>query len=293
MVEAPSIVIEDGPILAINKPAGLATEAPAGIPSLVEWVKAFLKERDQKPGGVYLGVPHRLDRPVSGVVVFAKNSKAAARMAEQFRDRQVKKEYLAVVEGVPDPPSGTLVHWTAKNDGEAKARVVEPLHPNGRECLLRYETILRFEIGTLLRIELGTGRFHQIRVQMSTAGHPVVGDGVYGGASLLAPHPSAAADDLPRKGGGDSEASWPFGSRHSELPTPNTALRTSNSERSKNENEPAVADSLLLHAWRLTFFHPVRYDLVSASAPLPGHWPADVRAVVADAETRPNLHPHP
>src|SRR5688572_30059550 len=136
-MQAPSIILEDGPILAVNKPNGLATEAPPGIPSLVEWVKAYLKERDQKPGGVYLGVPHRLDRPVSGVVVFAKNSKAAARMAEQFRDRQVKKEYLAVVEGAPDPPSATLVHWTAKNDGEAKARIVEPLHPNGRECLLR------------------------------------------------------------------------------------------------------------------------------------------------------------
>jgi 23S rRNA pseudouridine1911/1915/1917 synthase len=243
---SPQIILEDGPILAMNKPVGLATEAPAGIPSLVEWVKSHLKERDQKPGRVYLGVPHRLDRPVSGVVVFTKNSKAAARMAEQFRDRQVKKEYLAVVEGVPEPPSGTLVHWTSKNDGEAKARIVEPLHPNGRECLLRYETLETFAFGTLLRIELGTGRFHQIRIQMSASGWPVVGDVPYGGKAL------------PR-----------------------------------NENEPSEDGPLLLHAWRLTFYHPVRYDLVSASAALPGHWPADVHAVVADAETKSGPSPLP
>lgn len=260
---SPQIILEDGPILAVNKPVGLATEAPPGIPSLVEWVKSHLKEREQKAGRVYLGVPHRLDRPVSGVVVFTKNSKAAARMAEQFRDRQVKKEYLAVVEGVPDPLAGTLVHWTAKNEGEAKARIVEPLHPNGRECLLRYETLMAFEFGTLLRIELGTGRFHQIRIQMSASGWPVVGDVPYGSKSTL------------HQLGSPSE------------------LRTLNSELSRNENEPSEDGPLLLHAWRLTFYHPVRYDLVSASAALPGHWPADVHAVVADAETKSGPSPLP
>jgi 23S rRNA pseudouridine1911/1915/1917 synthase len=246
---SPQILLEDGPILALNKPAGLATEAPAGLPSLVEWVKAYLKEKHQKPGNVYLGVPHRLDRPVTGVVVMTRNSKAAARMAQQFRDRQVKKTYLAVVEGRPDPSSGTLVHWTSKNT-EGKAEIVEPMRADAKECLLRYETMATFPFGTLLRIDLGTGRYHQIRVQMSASGWPIVGDVPYGGK--------------------------PF-----------------EVSESRNENGPPKEGPLLLHALRLMFFHPVRYDLVSASAPLPAYWPADVRAVVADAETGLDLHPHP
>ena len=108
------ILLEDGPLLAVNKPANLLTEAPAGIDSVVARVKAFLKARDGKAGNIYLGVPHRLDKPVTGVIVFAKNSKAAARLAAQFRDRQVKKSYRCIVRGVPDPPQGTLIDWLAK-----------------------------------------------------------------------------------------------------------------------------------------------------------------------------------
>jgi 23S rRNA pseudouridine1911/1915/1917 synthase len=255
----PQILLEDGPVLVLNKPTGLATEAPPGIPSLVEWVKGYLKEKFQKPGNVYLGVPHRLDRPVSGVVVMTRNSKAAARIAEQFRDRQVKKTYLAVVERPPDPPRGSLVHWLTKNT-EGKAEIVEPRRADAKECFLRYETLGVFPSGALLEIELGTGRYHQIRVQMSASGWPVVGDVPYGGKPLNTP--------LSHKESGDRD-------------------------HARNENGPPKEGPLLLHARRLTFFHPIRYDLVSASAPLPGHWPADVRAVVADVETGTNRPPLP
>ena len=278
---SPQILLEDGPIIAMNKPAGLATEAPAGFPSLVEWVKAYLKEKHQKPGNVYLGVPHRLDRPVSGVVVMTRNSKAAARMAEQFRDRQVKKTYLAVVEGSPDPPSGTLVHWTSKNT-EGKAEIIEPMRADAKECLLRYETMATFPFGTLLKIDLGTGRYHQIRVQMSASGWPVVGDVMYGGKPL--------AESIERAlGVSDGSLS----DSKDALPDSSADSRRLRSGLAKKQNEPAFAGPLLLHALRLVFFHPVRYDLVSASAPLPAYWPADVRAVVADAETGLDLQPHP
>jgi len=274
----PQILIEDGPILVLNKPAGLATEAPAGFPSLVGWMKEYLKEKFQKPGNVYLGVPHRLDRPVSGVVVMTRNSKAAARMAEQFRDRQVKKIYLAVVERAPEPASGTLVDWVSKNT-EGKAEIVEPRRADAKECFLRYETLGVFPAGALVEIELGTGRYHQIRVQMSAAGWPVVGDVVYGGKKWeVASCELRVASESPEEYSFDSE-----------LRTPNSELLRA----ARNENGPSKEGPLLLHARRLTFFHPIRYDLVSASAPLPDHWPADVRAVVADAETGANPPPLP
>ena len=110
------ILLEDGPVLAVNKPAGLLTQGvPQGIPTLESQVKACLKTRYNKPGNVYLGIPHRLDRPVSGVVIFARNSKAARRLAEQFQQRQVRKLYWGVVERPPDPPDGTLTDWIVKH----------------------------------------------------------------------------------------------------------------------------------------------------------------------------------
>jgi len=115
-VESPlEILFEDGPVIAVNKRAGLLTQGvPAGISTLEAQVKAYLKEKHNKPGNVYLGVPHRLDRVASGVVIFARNSKAAARLAEQFRERQVKKIYWAVVEGTPEPDSDELIDWLRK-----------------------------------------------------------------------------------------------------------------------------------------------------------------------------------
>src|SRR5579872_6971591 len=119
------ILCEDGPVLAVNKPAGLLTlGAIPGVPTLDRLVKQYLKEKHQKPGNVYLGIPHRLDRPVSGVVVFARNSKAAARLAEQFRERQVRKVYWALVEKPPEPPEGELVDWLLKSPDQAHVAIV-------------------------------------------------------------------------------------------------------------------------------------------------------------------------
>lgn len=186
------ILLEDGPVLAVNKPAGLLTQGvPQGIPTLESQVKAYLKTRYHKPGNVYLGIPHRLDRPVSGVVVFARNSKAARRLAEQFQQRQVRKLYWGVVERAPDPPDGTLTDWILKLQDQARAEIVTPRTPRARECTLRYRTLATTAEHTLLEIELETGRMHQIRVQFASRGWNVVGDFVYGARSSLLPERSS------------------------------------------------------------------------------------------------------
>ena len=182
--EAPSslnIILEDGPLIALNKPAGLLTQGvPHAQPSLEKQVKAYLKASMGKPGNVYLGVPHRLDRPVSGVVIFAKNSKAAARLAEQFRERSLRKIYLAVVEGVPDPTEGLLKDWLLKDSESAHVRPVSEGTSNAREASLDYEVIAVRNQRALVQIELHTGRMHQIRVQFASRGWPIVGDRQYG-----------------------------------------------------------------------------------------------------------------
>jgi 23S rRNA pseudouridine1911/1915/1917 synthase len=193
------ILLEDGPVLAVNKPAGMLTQGvPHGIPTLEAQVKAYLKERYDKPGNVYLGIPHRLDRPVSGVIVFARNSKAARRLAEQFQQRQVRKVYWAVVERPPDPPKGTLTDWLMKLPDQARAEVVPADTPSARECSLDYRTLATFSGLALLEIEPATGRMHQIRVQLASRGWCVVGDFLYGAlAGLLAERlPDARAEPV-------------------------------------------------------------------------------------------------
>lgn len=181
----PQILLEDGPLLAVNKPAGLLTQGvPSGIPSLEAWVKAYLKQRYAKPGNVYLGVPHRLDRPVSGVVVFARNSKAAARLAEQFRLRQVRKWYLAITAGVPSPAEATLEDWLLKDPQRAHVTVTSANTPGARQAVLTYTTLATRPKRALLRVELLTGRMHQIRVQFASRGWPLWGDVQYGGPPL-------------------------------------------------------------------------------------------------------------
>jgi 23S rRNA pseudouridine1911/1915/1917 synthase len=180
------ILLEDGPVLAVNKPAGLLTQGvPHGIPTLEAQVKVYLKERYRKPGNVYLGIPHRLDRAVSGVVVFARNSKVARRLAEQFQRRQVTKIYWGVVEQVPDPVEGALTDWLLKFSNESHVEVVSPGTPSARECTLRYRTISKAAGGWLLEIDLGTGRMHQIRVQLASRGWHLLGDFQYGATTGL------------------------------------------------------------------------------------------------------------
>lgn len=185
LLSEPQILLEDGPLLAVNKPAGLLTQGvPSGIPSLEAWVKAYLKQRYAKPGNVYLGVPHRLDRPVSGVVVFARNSKAAARLAEQFRLRQVRKWYLAITAGVPCPAQATLEDWLLKDPQRAHVTVTSADTPGARQAVLTYTTLATRSDRALLRVELLTGRMHQIRVQFASRGWPLWGDVQYGGPPL-------------------------------------------------------------------------------------------------------------
>lgn len=187
------VLCEDGPLIAVNKPVGLLTQGvPEGHPTLEGQVKQYLRERLAKPGNVYLGVPHRLDRPASGVVVFAKNSKAAARLAEQFRERTVSKMYLAVTERVPSPRSGRLTDWLLKDAVAAHVTVVAPGTANAKEAVLDYEVLAVRDGRALIEIGLHTGRMHQIRVQLASRGWPVVGDQQYG--ATLSPEEATAYD---------------------------------------------------------------------------------------------------
>src|SRR3954469_14508190 len=136
------VLFEDNHCLAVAKPAPLLTQGPPGVPSLEAMAKAYLRERYGKPGRVYLGVPHRLDRPVSGVVVFARNTKAAQRLAEQFRERQVRKVYWALVErdaaGFPPPEEGLWEDWLLKVREEARTEVVTADTPGARPASLHF-----------------------------------------------------------------------------------------------------------------------------------------------------------
>ncbi len=175
------ILLEDGPLIALNKPAGLLTQGvPDALPTLEGQIKSYLKQKLAKPGNVYLGVPHRLDRPVSGVVIFAKNSKAAARLAEQFRERTIRKTYLAVTESVPATSEGSLVDWLLKDAASAHVTVVTEETEGAKQAVLEYEVIAVRDGRALLKIELHTGRMHQIRVQFASRGWYIEGDSQYG-----------------------------------------------------------------------------------------------------------------
>lgn len=181
----PMLLCEDGPLLAVNKPAGMLTQGvPHGpVPTVEAWVKAYLKQKYNKAGNVYLGIPHRLDRPVSGVIVFARNSKAAARLAEQFRQRTTQKEYLCVTEGIPTPSTQRLVDWLHKDAEQAHVTVVEEGTPGAKIAELTYEVLHTCQGRALVRVELHTGRMHQIRVQLAHRLWPIVGDRQYGAPS--------------------------------------------------------------------------------------------------------------
>ena len=179
----PHILFEDNHLLVVEKPPNTPSQADnSGDPDLLGLLKADLKRRYDKPGNVYLGLVHRLDRPVGGVMVFAKTSKAAARLAEQVRARQLEKVYRAVVHGVPDLRQGELRHFLVKDLRTNISRVVPADHPGAREAVLNFQVIATREPYTLLQIRLQTGRSHQIRLQMAATGHPLYGDQKYGAA---------------------------------------------------------------------------------------------------------------
>lgn len=181
------LLYEKGPCLVVVKPGGLATQAPPGIDSLEVRVKEFLRIRDGKTGKVYLGVPHRLDRPVSGVMVLARHVRAARRLAEQFEARTVTKKYWAAVEGEVSPSAGTWTDHLRKIPDSAQVEVVSPEHPDGRLAVLHYRVLASDGRMSWLEIDLETGRMHQIRVQAASRSHPILGDAQYGAVFPFGP----------------------------------------------------------------------------------------------------------
>jgi 23S rRNA pseudouridine1911/1915/1917 synthase len=225
------ILFEDNHCLAVNKPAPLLTQGvPPGIPTLESMAKDYLKEKCGKQGNVYLGIPHRLDRPVSGVVLFARNSKAARRLAEQFRSRQVTKVYWGAVEGDVEPTEGVWEDWVRKIKEESRSEAVGPDADGARLASLRYRKLGPCPGGCLVEFIPLTGRMHQIRLKCAVHGHPIQGDFLYGAKLGFGP-----AAELPR--------------------------------------DRIIA----LHARSLTFLHPIRYEPITATAPLPEIWPTPER----------------
>ena len=173
-------LFEDNHLLVLNKPAGLLTQ-PSGTEqdSLEGQAKALLKKRDQKPGNVFLEAVHRLDKPVSGVVVFGKTSKAVGRLNDSMRAKRTRKIYWALLEGSLPSDQGSLENFLFHDDFRAK--VVDAAHPEGKMARLNYRVLQRKKELTLIEIELETGRYHQIRLQLGALGYPVWGDFKYGG----------------------------------------------------------------------------------------------------------------
>src|SRR5579883_1724625 len=175
------ILYEDNHCLAVYKPSGaLSTHYEGREETLDRQVKAYLKEKYHKPGNVFLGVVHRLDRPVSGVLLFARTSKAAARLAQQFREGTVEKIYWAVVEGEVRQAAGTLEDWLHKDKNRGRVEIVEPGDKGARQALLHYHRRAVHGGLTWLEVRPQTGRTHQLRVQLAHHGHPIYGDARYG-----------------------------------------------------------------------------------------------------------------
>lgn len=171
------VLYEDNHMMVVNKPAGMATQdAPGEEESLEAQVKAWIKEKYHKPGAVYLHAIHRLDKPVSGIVVFAKTSKALSRLNEEIRLKKTKKQYVAMIEGIPKKNEATLQHYLFH--GEHKALLSDA--KKGQLAKLTYRILKKNRDQSLVSILLDTGRYHQIRAQFSIEGHPILGDKKYG-----------------------------------------------------------------------------------------------------------------
>ncbi|MBR4505891.1 MAG: RNA pseudouridine synthase [Bacteroidales bacterium] len=209
------ILYEDNHLMAINKLPGQITQGDkTGDMPLAELVKAYIKERDNKPGQVYCGVIHRLDRPVSGVVLLAKTSKALSRMSKALQDRNFEKHYWAVVKNAPPQPAALLENWLVKNEERNKSYVFGAARSNAKLARLEYREVAVSAGGYhLLDVNLLTGRHHQIRCQLANIGCPIKGDLKYG-----------------------AERSNPDG-------------------------------SISLHAYKLTFVHPVTHEQITITAP--------------------------
>jgi 23S rRNA pseudouridine1911/1915/1917 synthase len=212
------ILFEDNHCLAIAKPAGLSSAHFQGKDQTLDRaVKAYLKDKYKKPGNVFLGIVHRLDRPVSGVLLFARTSKAAARLSEQFREGTIEKTYWAIIEGQINTAAGSLEDWLLRDRENRRVEVVEPRTPHSRQALLHFTRRGEHDGLTWVEVRPQTGRTHQLRVQLAHHGHPIFGDARYGSIHTF---------------------------------------------------DGAIA----LHARQLTFLHPIRYEPITLTAPVPRLW---------------------
>lgn len=177
-----TVLYEDNHIIAVNKTCSEIVQGDkTGDTPLSEIVKAYIKEKYNKPGEVFLGVTHRLDRPTSGVVLFARTSKALTRLNAMFQSHeQIQKTYWAIVQGTPKMPEGRLENWLIRNEQQNKSYIAKPNANNAKKAILSYRTLVRGENYTLLEINLETGRHHQIRCQLAAIGCPIKGDLKYG-----------------------------------------------------------------------------------------------------------------
>ena len=176
-----TVVYEDNHIIVVNKTASEIVQGDkTGDTPLSETVKEYLKVKYNKPGNVFIGVTHRLDRPVSGVVVFAKTSKALSRLNDMFRLGEVKKTYWAIVKDRPKELEGELMHWMVRNEKQNKSYAYDKERPNSKKAILRYKLIGHSQNYHLLEVDLQTGRHHQIRCQLAKMGCPIKGDLKYG-----------------------------------------------------------------------------------------------------------------
>lgn len=176
-----SILYEDNHLIIINKPAGALVQGDkTGDAPISDDVKKYIKEKYQKPGDVFLGVIHRLDRPVSGIVIFARTSKALERMNALFKEKKIQKTYWAVVQIPPKEEQGTITTYTIKDAEKLKAKVFSKEVNGSKQCVLDYQVLLKSERYFLIEVQPHTGRYHQIRSQLSYIGSPIKGDIKYG-----------------------------------------------------------------------------------------------------------------
>lgn len=178
---AERILYEDNHLIIIDKQAGEIVQGDkTGDEPLLERVRDYIRVKYEKPGNVFCGLVHRIDRPVSGAVIFAKTSKALERMNNMVKDRQIRKIYWALVEGVPEKENDTLTNFLKKNEKLNKSFCVDERTEGAQKAVLSYKILQKFDRYTLLEVELFTGRHHQIRVQLSAMGHCIKGDLKYG-----------------------------------------------------------------------------------------------------------------
>lgn len=175
------VVYEDNHIIIVSKRSGEIVQGDkTGDKTLADEVKAYIKEKYAKPGNVFLGITHRLDRPVWGLVVFARTSKALARLNDMFREGNVNKTYWAICQNAPEVPEATLTHWLTRNERQNKSYAYDKEVQGAKKAVLHYRTIGKSERYTLIEVKLMTGRHHQIRCQLAKIGCPIKGDLKYG-----------------------------------------------------------------------------------------------------------------